>query len=308
MRQFRFAFSIVMIAILTNTCASSAADAPAQPAKTPDAAPEIFRLWAGQAPGATGEKDFDIPTLTFYPAPKDIATGAAFVVCPGGGYGGLAGHEGAPVAQWFNTLGISSVVLKYRLGSHGYRHPVELGDVQRAIRMVRFKATEWNIDPKRVGVLGFSAGGHLASSAVTHFDDGDPNATDPIDKLSCRPDLGILIYPVITMTDPFTHRGSRSNLLGNTPGAELIELMSSEKQVTPKTPPCFLVHGMDDTVVPVENSINFALACKMNKVPCELHIFEHGPHGFGLGNDPATKTWPADAARWLERHGFEKKQ
>jgi acetyl esterase/lipase len=302
MQTSAIALAIVTLVLLTGAYTLRAADA-----KPTGPAPEVIRLWTGAAPGAIGEKDFDIPTLTLFPAPKETATGAVFIVCPGGGYGGLAAHEGAPVAQWFNSLGITGVVLKYRLGSHGYRHPIELGDVQRAIRMVRSKAADWNIDPKRVGVLGFSAGGHLASSAVTHFDEGDPNAADPIDKLGCRPDLGILIYPVITMTDPFTHKGSRQNLLGNTPGAELIDLMSNEKQVTPKTPPCFLVHGMDDSAVPIENSINFALACKANKVPVELHIFEHGPHGFGLGNDPATKSWPAAAAIWLERHGFAKK-
>ncbi len=288
-------------------------ESPAKPvdssAKSPEsmpAAPVVFRLWQGAAPGASGEKEFDIPTITLYRATTDKATGAAFVVCPGGGYGGLAGHEGEPVAKWLNSLGITSVVLKYRLGSHGYRHPIELGDVQRAIRTVRSHAADWNIDAKRIGVLGFSAGGHLASSAVTHFDDGNSSAADPVDKLSCRPDLGILIYPVITMTDPFTHRGSRANLLGKDPDPALIDLMSNEKQVTIQTPPCFLVHGMDDSAVPVQNSIDFALACHKHNVPVELHLFEHGPHGFGLGNDAATRTWPADAALWLERHGFAK--
>jgi len=298
----------MMVLIAAGRQSLPAADASAPKEAAPQTAPaatlQVLRLWPGDAPGAKGSKDFDIPTITLYLAPRETATGAAFVVCPGGGYGGLAAHEGEPVAQWFNSLGITSVVLKYRLGSHGYRHPIELGDVQRAIRTVRSKASEWNIDPTRIGVIGFSAGGHLASSAVTHFDAGKTDAADPVDKLSCRPDLGILIYPVITMTEPFTHRGSRDNLLGKDAPTDLIDLMSSEKQVTP---PCFLVSGMDDVVVPVENSIHFALACKMNKVPVELHIFEHGPHGFGLGRDVATKTWPADAARWLDRHGFLKK-
>jgi acetyl esterase/lipase len=283
------------------------ADVPpaASPAVEP---PTTLRLWKGDAPGAKGTQDSDIPTITLYLAAKDKATGAAFVVCPGGGYGGLAGHEGEPVAKWLNTLGVTSVVLKYRLGSHGYRHPVELGDVQRAIRTVRANSSEWGVDPKRIGVLGFSAGGHLASSAATHFDAGDPKAADPVDQLSCRPDLAILIYPVITMTDPFTHGGSRQNLLGDKPDAQLIDLMSNEKQVTPQTPPCFLVHTADDGAVPVENSLNFVAACHKNHVPVELHVFEHGPHGFGLGgNDPVLSTWPADAARWLDRHGFTKK-
>lgn len=281
--------------------------APATQPTTEADRPEVIRLWSGAAPGALGEKDVDIPTITLYPVPRESASGAAFVVCPGGGYGGLAGHEGEPVAKWLNSLGITSVVLKYRLGSHGYRHPVELGDVQRAIRTVRSHAADWGIDVNRVGVVGFSAGGHLASTAVTHFDEGKPDAADPIDKLGCRPNVGILIYPVITMTDPFTHRGSRANLLGKNPEAALIDLLSSEKQISSNTPPCFLVSGMDDTVVPVENSIQFALECKKHNVPVELHLFEHGPHGFGLGNDPATKTWPGLAAGWLAKHGFTTK-
>jgi acetyl esterase/lipase len=283
-----------------------AADAP-KPAPADDK-PQVLRLWTGDAPGAKGTKDADIPTLTIFHAPSDKSTGSAIIVCPGGGYGGLAiTYEGYDVAKWLNTLGIDGYVLKYRLGSAGYRHPIELGDVQRAIRTARANAAEWHIDPNRVGVLGFSAGGHLASTAVTHFDEGDPKAADPIDKLSSRPDLGILIYPVITMTSPFTHGGSRDNLLGKNPDPALIDLLSNEKQVTAKTPPCFLVHGMDDNAVPVQNSIEFALACKKNGVPVELHLFEHGPHGFGLGkNDPSLKTWPDLAALWLAKHKFAK--
>lgn len=292
--------------LLSMTCAGSAlADAPAKPAKPATTQPSV-RLWEGAAPGAQGDKDWDIPTLTLYRTQsQNKAPTAALIVCPGGGYGGLAiGYEGYDVAEWANAHGISGFVLKYRLGSHGYRHPIELGDVQRAVRMVRANAGEWGIDPKRIAVIGFSAGGHLASSAVTHFDDGDPKAKDPIDQQSCRPDLGILVYPVITMGE-FTHVGSRRNLLGSDPDPALVELMSSEKQVTPQTPPCFLVSGMDDTVVPVENSIQFVLACRKNKVPCELHVYEHGRHGFGLGkNDPILGAWPNDLAAWLHKHGF----
>lgn len=290
---------------------ASAADAPAPAAKPLGGAADVggktIRLWQGDAPGANGTAEFDVPTITVFAAPKDSATGAAIVVCPGGGYGGLAmSYEGVDVAKWLNTFGVTGVVLKYRLGSHGYHHPIELGDVQRAIRTVRASGAEWGVDPARIGVLGFSAGGHLASSAVTHFDDGDPKAADPIERVSCRPDLGILVYPVITMTEPFTHKGSRKNLLGENPSEELIDLLSSEKQVTPKTPPCFLVHGMDDRTVPVENSIDFALACRKNGVPVELHLFEHGPHGFGLGRDPSTKMWPLLAEKWLAKHKFAK--
>lgn len=277
----------------------------------PDSGPAegapVLQLWEGEAPGAQGTADADIPTITIYRPEEGKATGAAVVICPGGGYGGLAPHEGKPVAEWLNTLGVTGFVLKYRLGPK-YHHPVEMGDVQRALRMVRAKAGEWGLDPKRLGVLGFSAGGHLASTAATHFDDGKPESEDPVERQSCRPDVAILVYPVISMEDGITHQGSRTHLLEEHPSPELIESLSNEKQVTAKTPPCFLVHGADDGAVPVENSILFALACKKNKVPFELHIFEHGPHGFGLaGNDPVLNTWPADAEKWLARHGFLKK-
>lgn len=266
-----------------------------------------LRLWEGDAPGAMGQEAADIPTLTVYSPAPEKANGAAVVVCPGGGYGGLADHEGKPIAEWLNTLGVTGIVLKYRLGPK-YHHPVELGDVARAIRTVRFHAADWGIDPHRVGVLGFSAGGHLASTAATHFDAGNAGAADPVDRVSSRPDIAVLIYPVITFTDPFTHKGSRHNLLGDTPSEDLITLLSNEKQVTAETPPCFLVHGADDTVVPVENALMFTLACRKAHVPVELHVYEHGPHGFGLGGaDPVLSTWPGTCARWLEHRGFLKK-
>jgi acetyl esterase/lipase len=263
-----------------------------------------LRLWAGDAPGATGQTDFDIPTITLYRPPADKSTGAMMIVCPGGAYTHYGVQEGVPIAQWLNTLGITAGVLKYRLGSHGYRHPIEMQDVQRAIRTFRASAPGWNLDPNRVGIIGFSAGGHLASTAATHFDDGNPNDSDPVDRVSSRPDLAMLIYPVITM-GKYTHAGSRKALLGDNPAPALIDLLSNEKQVTAKTPPCFLVHGDDDATVPVENSIEFTLACRQNHVPVELHIFEHGRHGSGLGgNDLAFRTWPTDAALFLYRHGF----
>jgi acetyl esterase/lipase len=275
--------------------------------ESPSAATEpSIRLWEQDAPGAQGSDDFDIPTLTPFFPPQGTATGAAFIVCPGGAYMHLAPHEGKPVAQWLNSIGITSFVLKYRLGPK-YHHPVELEDVQRAIRLVRSRAAEWHLDPKRVGIIGFSAGGHLASSAATHFDDGQPRAPDPIDQLSSRPDLAILIYPVITMYEPFDHHNSRNNLLGQNPDPALVELLSNDRQVTPQTPPCFMIHGSDDRTVAVENSLLFAMACHKNKVPVELHIFEHGPHGFGLGgNDPELSTWPNLAAHWLQKHNFAK--
>lgn len=265
---------------------------------------QVIRLWPGDAPGAKGSDDADVPTLTLFLPDPAKANGAAVVVCPGGGYHGLAPHEGKPVAQWLNTLGVTAFVIKYRLGPK-YHHPVEMEDVNRAIRTVRARAGEWKLDPKRIGVLGFSAGGHLASTAVTHFDEGKPDADDPIERASSRPDFGVLIYPVITMTDPFTHHGSRTNLLGDAPSEELIDLMSNEKQVTDSTPPCFLVHTATDKVVPFQNSLMFAEALQKHHVPVELHVFDHGAHGFGLGgNDPSLSQWPALCAKWMASHGW----
>jgi len=260
-------------------------------------------LWPQAAPGALGTAPEDIPTLTpFYPA-TGTSTGAAMIVCPGGGYGMLAAHEGKPVAQWLNTLGITAFVLKYRLGPR-YHHPVELEDAQRAIRTVRANAAAWGLDPHRVGILGFSAGGHLTTSAATHFDAGDAAAVDPIARVSSRPDLQIPIYPVVSM-GPLGHAGSRTNLLGPSPAPALVTLLSNELQVTADTPPAFIVHTADDHVVPVENSLMYAEALRKAGVAFELHIFQHGPHGFGLGgNDPVLATWPHLCALWLKAQGW----
>ena len=215
------------------------------------AASDSFPLWPGVTPGALGTADKDIPTLTpVLPEPQK-ATGAAIVICPGGGYGGLAPHEGEQYARWLNELGIAGFVLKYRLGSAGYRHPVMLQDAARAVRLVRSKAEVFKIDPKRVGIMGSSAGGHLASTLLTHFDAGLSGATDPVDQLSSRPDLGILCYAVITMGQ-FTHQGSKRNLLGQDPSADLVRDLSNELQVTKATPPCFVWHTCEDAAVPVE--------------------------------------------------------
>jgi len=263
-------------------------------------------LWPDGAPGAVGKEPADIPTLTPYFVPKEKATGAAVIVCPGGGYTHLADHEGGPVAEWLNTIGITSFVLKYRLGPT-YHHPAELQDAARAIRTVRAHAKEWGLDPERVGILGFSAGGHLAATLGTHFTAANPSAADPIERLSSRPDLMILIYPVITMGEG-THSGSKTNLLGANPPADLVELLSNEKQVTKETPPTFLVHTMTDPAVPVENSMMFAAALRQAGVPFEFHLYERGPHGFGLGTiDPILATWPARCADWLRVHGFAAK-
>src|SRR6266404_3181156 len=260
-------------------------------------------LWPGGAPGAVGTEAADIPTLTPHLPPKEKATGAAIIVCPGGGYTHLADHEGGPVAEWLNSLGVAAFVLKYRLGPR-YQHPAPLLDAARAIRLVRARATEWTLDPERIGILGFSAGGHLASTVGTHFDSGKPGAADVIERVSSKPNLMILIYPVITMRDK-THAGSKKNLLGDHPSAALVTLLSNDEQVTKETPPTFLVHTTTDPVVPVENSISFATALRKAGVPFELHLYERGPHGFGLGKkDPILSTWPDRCVDWLRVHGF----
>jgi acetyl esterase/lipase len=259
-------------------------------------------LWPDGAPGALGKEAADIPTLTAY-LPKEKPTGAAVIVCPGGGYTHLADHEGGPVAEALSSIGITAFVLKYRHGPR-YHHPTPLLDAARAIRLVRARATEWHIDPRRIGILGFSAGGHLASTIGTHFDVGQPNSSDPIERVSSRPDLMILIYPVITMGE-FGHGGSRKELLGTNPSADMVKLLSNEEQVTKQTPPTFLVHTANDTVVPVENSLRFADALRKMGVPFELHVYERGPHGFGLGgNDPVLSSWPGRCADWLRLQGF----
>lgn len=279
------------------------------PAKAQRRGPEpgIVRLWEGSAPGAKGEADEDIPTLGLYPASADRSTGAAIVVCPGGGYRNLAmDHEGDQVARWLNSFGVSAFVLKYRLGPK-YNHPVELGDAQRALRYVRHNAAKLQIDPNRVGIMGFSAGGHLASTAATHFDKGDPSAADPIDRHPSRPDFAILGYPVISFTTEYAHQGSKRNLMGENPDPKLVELLSNELQVTAETPPTFLLHTNEDTGVPPENSVLFYLALRKAGVPAELHIYERGGHGVGLApTDKVLSSWPARLADWLYSRGYLK--
>lgn len=262
-------------------------------------APAEIPLWPGGAPGARGSGPNDTPTIQPYLSTTPNAT--AVVVLPGGGYSNLSMvNEGSNFAQFLNQHGVTAFVLKYRLGRNGYHHPIELGDVSRAIRLVRSRAEEWKIDPTRVGVMGSSAGGHLASSVMTHFDAGNSTATDPIDKQSCRPDFGILCYPVITMGDK-THQGSKNMLLGENPSAELIAEMSSELHVTPQTPPCFIWHGLNDTTVPIENAIDFAMALKKNGVPFDLHIYQNSPHGQGLGRGFPSQPlpWSGDLLLWM---------
>lgn len=272
------------------------------------AGPKEELLWPKGAPGAVGTEAADKPSITVWLPPADKANGCAIVVCPGGGYGGLAmDHEGKQVAEWCNARGIAAFVLKYRLGPR-YRHPTMINDVQRAIRTVRAGAKEWHVDPSRIGVLGFSAGGHLASTAATHFDAGKADADDPIDKVSCRPDFAVLCYPVITLEPPYAHMGSRYNLLGKDADAKLVESLCNEKQVTAQTPPTFLFHTSTDSAVPPENSILFYQALRKNKVPAELHIYEKGNHGVGLAQkDPVLSSWPGRLEAWLEARGLLKK-
>lgn len=268
-------------------------------------------LWPNGAPQAKGDADGDRPSITIYLPPKEKATGAAVVICPGGGYGHLAiDHEGHQIARWLNSFGVAGFILKYRHRNSGagYGHPVPLMDAQRAISMVRARAAEFEVDPARIGILGFSAGGHLASTAATHFHTGRTDTDDAIDRVSCRPDFAVLVYPVISLTERFTHVGSRTNLLGRDGDAELIRQLSNELHVTPQTPPTFLLHTNEDTAVPAENSVYFYLALRKAKVPAELHIYEKGQHGVGLGAAAgAVGTWPRRCEEWMRGRGLLEK-
>jgi acetyl esterase/lipase len=268
------------------------------------AKPKGELLWPDAAPGAQGSEDIDKPTLAPYLVPAGRGTGTAVIVCPGGGYGALSmDNEGDLIARWLNSLGVSAFVLKYRLGPK-YHHPVELGDAQRAIRTVRFKAAEYRLMPDRIGIMGFSAGGHLASTAGTHFDTGNASAADPIDRVGSRPDFLVLCYPVISFTN-YVHAGSKRNLIGTEPDPKLVENLSNELQVTAQTPPTFLFHTNADTGVPPENSMLFYMALRKAGVPAEIHIYERGPHGVGLAQtDEPLSSWPARLADWLRVHGL----
>lgn len=274
-------------------------------------AADPIRLWTGDAPGAQGQADHDIPTLTPY-LPETDASGTAIVVCPGGGYGGLAGHEGEGYAKWLAKQGIAAFVLKYRLGSKGYRHPVMLGDAARAVRLVRARASEWKIDPHRIGIMGSSAGGHLASTALTHFDGGIPDSPDPVERQSSRPDFGVLCYAVISMEDGITHGGSKRNLLGDQPNPELVALLSNEKQVSRDTPPCFVWSTGEDQAVPVLNSLQFVMALNKAGVPYDFHVYQKGNHGIGLSegrNGVAADDvhpWGKDLLFWMKQNKWVK--
>ena len=266
---------------------------------------KLVLLWPGGAPGAIGNQDADRPSLTLYVLPPSQPARSAVVVCPGGGYAMLAmDHEGRQVAEWLNSLGVAAFILKYRLAPR-YHHPAMMEDAQRAVRYVRAHAQELGIAPDRIGIWGFSAGGHLASTAATHFDAGNPSATDAIERASSRPDFAILAYPVITCSEWFQHEGSCKSLLGNNPDPKLAEYLSNEKQVTAQTPPTFLFHTNDDEAVPAENSVAFYMALRKARVAAELHIYEHGRHGVGLApKDPVLSSWPQRLADWLRVRGL----
>ena len=263
-------------------------------------------LWPDNVPGALGTGEKDTPTLTAFLPEPDKATGAAFVVCPGGGYGFLSDPEGAGYARWLAEHGIAGIVLKYRLGTNGYHHPSMLQDAARGLRLTRSRAAEWHLDPARIGIMGSSAGGHLASTLLTHFDAGQPESPDPVERVSSRPDLGVLCYAVITMKED-THGNSRLNLLGPNPPPELVHDLSSEEQVKTDTPPCFVWHTGEDKTVKVENALAFASALRAKGVPFELHIYEKGSHGMGLGKGDAPgglHRWTSDLLAWLGERGW----
>ena len=304
---FLFALSVI-------GCKSQVASV--DPATLPDQ-PQTMNLWPGDPPGAdsvqgelpkthrtdAGHLQFvHVPTLEVFHAKGANRTGAAAVICPGGGYSILAdGHEGVAVAKWLNDNGITAVVLRYR--HRPYHHPIPMMDVQRALQTVRANAGAWAIDPDRIGVIGFSAGGHLASTAATHFVQADPDAQDPVERVSSRPDFAVLLYPVISMRKGVTHGGSRNNLLGPDPDDKLVALLSNDEQVSDDTPPTMLVHSKDDGAVPIANSERFYAALQKHHVPGKLVEFETGGHGYGLGRNPETSAWPAACIDWLGEIG-----
>jgi acetyl esterase/lipase len=293
--MIRSALALCVVAVLIHNT-SLAADEP------------VEFLWTDGAPLAKGNADNDKPTVTIYAAPADKATGAGIVVCPGGGYGALAmGHEGHDIAKWMNSLGVTAFVLKYRHRNTGYGHPAPMLDAQRAVRFARANAEKYKLDKDKIGIMGFSAGGHLASTVGTHFDDGEADAKDAIDRVSCRPDFMVLVYPVIALSGTYAHEGSRNNLLGKPADEKLVEQFSNHKQVTERTPPTFLMHTGGDRAVPPENSVLFYEALRQAKVPAEMHIYEKGGHGFGLApNDPVLSSWPSRCEDWLRLRGVIK--
>jgi len=313
MRRFAcmWALTAATIALVAIPSESAGQAVPAQQGG-PSPAPIV--LWPEGVPGGLsgaevvedGGRVSNVhqPTLTPYLAPEGKRTGAAVIICPGGGYVRLAaGHEGVEPAQWLNGLGVSAFILKYRLKEYG--HPAPLRDVLRAVRTVRANAASWGIDPAKIGVMGFSAGGHLAASAGTLFDAPEGRTGAAMDAVSARPDFLILVYPVIQLNSPVAHVGSRQALIGLSPAPGLADALSLDTRVTKDTPPAFLVHGGTDTGVPPENSLAFFAALRRAGVPAEIHVYEKGGHGFGLrpGQGPVSD-WPARCAEWLEARGL----
>ncbi len=296
--------SVLVPGLVLLLAAAARADAPLTiplwpegvPDARPDAGPE--RLDEGRI------ANVHVPTLTLFAPPADKAVGTAVIVCPGGAYTRLAMHvEGNPVAEWLNSIGVTAFILKYRLKEYG--HPAPLRDVLRAVRLVRSRAAEFGVDPARIGIYGASAGGHLASSAITLFDHPDGRTGHALDAVSARPAFAILQYPVILMEGPHIHAGSRRSLLGENPAPELVARLSTDRQVTAATPPTFLLHAAEDTSVPLENSVAFHAALRRAGVPAELHLFQQGKHGFGLRPDvgPAS-AWPRLAEAWMRAGGW----
>lgn len=272
--------------------------------------PELIPLWPDAAPLAGGSADGDIPRIELYRVKSDQPT-AAILILPGGGYGGLAtGHEGVEMAEYFNSLGMTAAVCIYRHrgkgnDGKGYGHPVPWTDASRAMRLLRANHQSWNIEPTKIGIIGFSAGGHLASTVSTKFDPGKQDSKDPVERASSRPDFAILGYPVISFGAEHTHQGSQRNLLGDNPDPELIKSLSNENAVSPQTPPTFLLHTAEDQPVPAQNSLSYASALLKAGVPVELHVFEAGPHGIGLGQGrPGADAWPKLCAQWLRNRKF----
>lgn len=265
---------------------------------------QVMRLWDGDAPGAQGTEDVDVPAVTIFQPTGHRPSRAAMVICPGGGYGHLAPHEGIGIGEWLAGLGVTAAVLRYRLAPK-YQHPVMHQDVSRAMRLVRAHAEALRVDLDKVGVMGSSAGGHMAATISTQWDEGDAAAEDPIERESSRPDVSVLLYPVISMIEHCSHGGSRRNLLGEDAPHALCEKMSAERNVNERTPPTFLFHTVDDPAVPVENSIMYAMALRKSGVPFEMHLYEHGRHGVGLAEDnPVLSTWSGLCANWLAAREF----
>lgn len=283
---------------------------------------KVINIWTNEIPGAIDNKNYientdstggwfktwriSNPRLDFYPVKPNKNLRTAIIICPGGGYSNLAiAHEGEQVAHWLNSIGVTAFVLKYRLPSDEIMKDKSTGplqDAQEAIRIVRRNAKAWNIDPNKIGIMGFSAGGHLASTLSTHFMD---KVYPTGDSTSARPDFSILIYPVISMDSALTHRGSRNNLLDTSPSEKMVVKFSNELRVNVETPPAFLIHSINDDLVPVENSINYALALKRHKVPCELHVYQKGGHGYGMGRLNDTESnWPESCKLWMKSNGF----